>query len=254
MVTAVNGDKVTYTDCNGYQEEDGTYKPCQIRWGRETTITYLKARTVEYVLQYSDYSGQSSGTAPSGPAPEHMKSYAHNGVNYYVVEGFDSKYVIDQVSTEMKATYEKADSMCTVACDVMLAFIKGKITWDNSKSIFENAKPYVDKDWDGECTWNYSQAIKNSDAWTVDEKVSCVYEQVKLGNPVILRVKGHSVLAIGISESAYNVSEEVNPVKSADQILIINPYHGKIQTYLEMKNNGTHELEVNDGWSTRIPN
>lgn len=37
FVTAVQGDTVTYVDCNGVSTKDGTYMPCRILWNQVTT-------------------------------------------------------------------------------------------------------------------------------------------------------------------------------------------------------------------------
>ena len=54
VVLRVEDGIVYYVDCNGYQSEDISYKKCQIRWDRRTTVDDIKDN-FRYIKHYSAY-------------------------------------------------------------------------------------------------------------------------------------------------------------------------------------------------------
>ena len=102
--------------------------------------------------------------------------------DFSVVAGFKEEYVLKQ------RDYHNGEIACTATSDA----IAGSIA--NGKKLTPG-KSY----WKGNsCVWPNTEIIAGSKYFTVERQCQEIFKQIKEGIPVILRVPGHSVIAVGI--------------------------------------------------------
>lgn len=176
--------------------------------------------------------------------PENMKMYTGSSKDltpgtysdYNVVECFNEEYVMKQ----------NTNKNCTSTSDAMVgAFTKGQ---------------YVDPDngWQNGvgATWPETKLIPGSTAYTRNEQLKEVGNQLTAGNPVVIRVRrsssdyGHSMVAIGIKSGA-------NPDSlTSSDLLIANPGTGKVCTLAEYEANSNgrtiYDRNGEDNWPLRV--
>ncbi len=176
--------------------------------------------------------------------PENMKMYTGSSKDltpgaysdYNVVECFNEEYVMKQ----------DTNKNCTSTSDAMVgAFTKGQ---------------YVDPDngWQNGvgATWPETKSIPGSTAYTRNEQLKEVGNQLTAGNPVVIRVRrsssdyGHSMVAIGIKSGA-------NPDSlTSSDLLIANPGTGKVCTLAEYEANSNgrtiYDRNGEDNWPLRV--
>ena len=120
--------------------------------------------------------------------------------DFSVVAGFKEEYVLKQ------RDYHNGEIACTATSDA----IAGSIA--NGKKLTPG-KSY----WKGNsCVWPNTEIIAGSKYFTVERQCQEIFKQIKEGIPVILRVPGHSVIAVGIRDGVDGNS--VTP----DDILIVD--------------------------------
>ena len=160
---------------------------------------------------------------------------ANDYSDYSVVKGFDERYVLYQ------RDYYNGSVACTSTSDAIVgSIVSGK--------LLEPGKSY----WKGgQCSWPNTKEIPNTKHITVDQQCQIICENVQNGNPVILRVPNHSVVAVGIKNGV-----DPSAATPAD-ILIIDPGDGKVKTADEIYSgwyDGTGKLSMKDniGWSLRV--
>lgn len=160
---------------------------------------------------------------------------ANDYSDYSVVKGFDERYVLYQ------RDYYNGSKACTSTSDAIVgSIVSGK--------LLEPGKSY----WKGgECSWPNTKAIPSTKNITVDQQCRIICENVQNGNPVILRVPNHSVVAVGIKNGV-----DPSAATPAD-ILIIDPGDGKVKTADEIYSgwyDNTDKLSMKDniGWSLRV--
>lgn len=118
-------------------------------------------------------------------------------------------------------------------------------------SIYHNESVTPDQmGWSsGGATWNHSDRIEGSNYMNASQRYSVMFENLTNGKPVLVRVPGHHVTAVGIREGA-----NVDNLGPAD-FLIVDPYTGKLDTLADYGMNrglGSQVLDT-DGWSLRVP-
>lgn len=152
--------------------------------------------------------------------------------DYNVVQGFDISYVLKQ----------KNNVQCTATADVMA----GSIASGKKQTVVDS------RDWcaDG-AKWTFTKSVKGTAHDTVAEQCKTIYNQILDGKPVVVRVKGHSVLAIGLKNGV-----DPNNVQPSD-ILIVDPGDGKVKAADQVYYGHTYgkNLTMYDdpGWGLRIP-
>jgi uncharacterized repeat protein (TIGR02543 family) len=124
---------------------------------------------------------------------------------------------------------------CTATADAMLA------------SIYTD-KPFSpnDEGWISGvgATWTNSVVASGTKTWSVKKQCMAVYDYLSEGKPVLIRVIGHSVTAIGIREGV--TRDTITPA----DILIADPADAKVKCANEM---GYRVMTSANGWGLRIP-
>lgn len=151
--------------------------------------------------------------------------------NYNVVKGFKTEYVLKQ----------KNNVQCTATADVMA----GSIAKGEKQTVVDS------RDWCSQgAKWTFTKSIGGGKD-TVEEQCRTIYNQILEGTPVVVRVNGHSVLAVGLKQGV-----DSNNVQPSD-ILIVDPGDGKVKTAAQIYYGHTSgkNLTMYDkpGWGLRIP-
>lgn len=161
---------------------------------------------------------------------------ANSYSDYKVIKGFDPDFVLYQ------RNYHNGSIACTASCDAMV------------KSIMTGEKTIPTKDyWKGDsCTWPNTTKLKGSTEMTVSQQCETIYQYVTEGKPVVMRVTGHSVLAVGIRDGA-----QAGNITPAD-ILVADPGDGKIKTAAEIysgwyENTTNLKMTNNQAFGLRVP-
>lgn len=171
-------------------------------------------------------------------APDFKKKNDYS--DYQVVEGFKEEYVLFQ------RNYVHGSVACTATSDAIVGSImKGeKLTPGDS---YWN----VYSDGGLSCTWPNTKKLNNTGNLSVTGQCQVIYEYVQQGKPVVLRVPGHSVVAVGVKNGV-----DVNNI-TPDDILIIDPGDGKVKTANEIYSgwsSNTTQLKMKQGsWDLRVP-
>lgn len=159
----------------------------------------------------------------------------NNYSSFLVLRNFKEKYVYRQGDYK-RFVNSKGDNVgCTATADAMLA------------SIYMD-KPFSPKD-EGwipgiGATWTNSVVVDGSKVYSVKQQCQAVYDYLNEGKPVLIRVTGHSVTAIGLRKGVDRTS-----INESD-ILIADPADGKVKCVDEM---GWRVMKSANGWGLRIP-
>jgi uncharacterized repeat protein (TIGR02543 family) len=158
------------------------------------------------------------------------KSYS----NFLVLKNFKPDYLYCQFDYSRFLSGGK-NVGCTATADAMLA------------SIYTD-KPFSpnDEGWISGvgATWTNSVVASGTKTYSVQKQCSAVYDYLKEGKPVLIRVIGHSVTAIGIREGV--TRDTITPA----DILIADPADAKVKCANEM---GYRVMTSANGWGLRIP-
>lgn len=162
-----------------------------------------------------------------------MNSGAYS--NYTVIGGFDEKYVLNQYDYNLQQS-DGSNGGCTSTSDAMVG-------------AFKNNQYYnPEDDWPGPgkggANWTHTKAIEGSKNWSTSRRYTEMYNQINQGNAVVIRVSGHSMVAIGVQSGC-----DPNNMSACD-VLIANPGTGKISTLQEYLNKSGRKLD--NSWSLRI--
>lgn len=155
--------------------------------------------------------------------------------NYKVINGFDEKYVLNQYDYDLQQS-DGSNGGCTSTSDAMVG-------------SFKNNQYYnPEDDWPGPgkggARWTHTKAIEGSKNWTTSRRYTEMYNQINQGNAVVIRVSGHSMVAIGVQNGC-----DPNNMSASD-VLIANPGTGKISTLQEYLNKSGRKID--NSWSLRI--
>lgn len=163
----------------------------------------------------------------------------YKGTQYSTVPNLNEDYFYNQNNY---GKFEKSDGS-NVGCTATAEAIAYSIYHD------ENVTP-DQVGWSSKgATWTHSQIIDGSKYMNASQRYAVMYENLSNGTPVLVRLPGHHVTAVGIRDGA-----DISNLGPAD-FLIINPYTGKLDTIAEYGNRhgfGANVLDTN-GWSLRIP-
>lgn len=155
--------------------------------------------------------------------------------DYSVVSGFDEKYVLNQYDYDLRQS-DGSNGGCTSTSDAMVG-------------AFKNNQYYnPEDDWPGPghggARWTHTKSIEGSSAWSASRRYTEIYNQINSGNAVVIRVTGHSMVAVGVKNGC-----DPNNMSAAD-VLIANPGTGKISNLQEYLTSSRRELD--NSWSLRV--
>lgn len=185
-----------------------------------------------------------SDTPESSEAVQTLVTYSSNSKvdyrkdaysSFLVLKNFKAKYVYCQGDYKRFVNSRGKNVGCTATADAMLA------------SIYTD-KPFSpnDEGWISGvgATWTNSVVADGSGSYSVKRQCQAVYDFLNEGKPVLIRVVGHSVTAIGVRKGVNRTS-----ITPAD-ILIADPADGKVKCADEM---GYRVMTGANGWGLRIP-
>lgn len=159
----------------------------------------------------------------------------NNYRNFVVLKNFKAKYVYCQFDYKRFVNSGGRNVGCTATADAMLASIY------TNKAFSPNDEGWIPG---VGATWTNSVVAAGSKTYSVKEQCSAVYNYLQEGKPVLIRVIGHSVTAIGIRS---DVDEKA---LTPGDILIADPADGKVKCADEM---GYRVMTDSNGWGLRIP-
>lgn len=162
--------------------------------------------------------------------------------NYNVIEGFDEKYVLYQKN------YDHPGIACTATSDAIVgSILNGRvIAPDGTRWTRDSSGGWAYK-------WQYTDKLEGSMKMTVEEQCQTIYDYIQAGTPVVMRVRGHSVVAVGIRQGA-----DRSALTPAD-ILVVDPGQGAVKNANEIYSGwakGTGQMEMaygGEGYGLRIP-
>lgn len=159
----------------------------------------------------------------------------NNYSGFLVLKNFKPEYLYCQYDYDRFIGSSGKNVGCTATADAMLA------------SIYMD-KPFSpnDEGWitGVGATWTNSVVAEGSKAYSVKQQCQAVYDYLCEGKPVLIRVIGHSVTAIGVRKGV-----ERAKLTPAD-ILIADPTDAKVKCANEM---GYRVMTDANGWGLRIP-
>jgi uncharacterized repeat protein (TIGR02543 family) len=158
------------------------------------------------------------------------KSYS----NFLVLKNFKPDYLYCQYDYSRFLSGGK-NVGCTATADAMLASIY------TDKAFSPNDEGWIPG---VGATWTNSVIASGTKTYSVQQQCSAVYDYLTAGKPVLIRVIGHSVTAIGIREGV--TRDTITPA----DILIADPGDGKVKCANEM---GYRVMTSANGWGLRIP-
>lgn len=173
------------------------------------------------------------------------KAYSYKNMNFNIVDKLSEEYLDGRFNQKNYSKFNSKNGSnvgCTATAEAFNA----------SLNLGQDISPN-DVGWtSGGCTWNYSNAYGTSIAkWTYDnpqDYLSCVASMARAGTSSIIRLTGHSVVVVGVDESA-NMSN----LQYSD-ILVLDPAGGELKTLEEARHwveRGNPPLELDYGWSIR---
>ena len=193
---------------------------------------------------------QPEAPQPEAPQPEQPETesalvtysanakieYKQNNYNdFLVLKNFKPEYLYCRFDYDRFIGSSGKNVGCTATADAMLA------------SIYMD-KPFSpnDEGWISGvgATWTNSVIADGTKSYTVQQQCQAVYDFLYQGKPVLIRVVGHSVTAIGIRDGV--AREALTP----SDILIADPADAKIKLADEM---GWRVMTDANGWGLRIP-
>ncbi len=162
--------------------------------------------------------------------------YKKNGYgDFLVLKNFKAKYLYCQYDYDRFIGSSGKNVGCTATADAMLASIyMDKVFSPNDEGWISGVG----------ATWTNSDVADGSKKYTVKQQCAAVYDYLQEGKPVLIRVIGHSVTAIGIRRGVNR--ETIAP----GDILIADPADGKVKCADEM---GYRVMTDANGWGLRIP-
>jgi len=159
-----------------------------------------------------------------------------NYSNYSVVGGFSEAYFYKQGDYGRFVNSSGRNVGCTATAEaIVVSMAKGTKVSPN------------DVGWaTGGATWQHSHVIPGSNNMSSAQKLNLLASQLAGGNPVVVRANAnHTVAAVGLKNGA-NMSNI-----SASDILIVDPYTGKLTTLDKAASGG---CSLPTGWSLMVAN
>lgn len=154
---------------------------------------------------------------------------------FIVLKNFKPEYLYCQYDYDRFIGSSGKNVGCTATADAMLASIYTDQAFSPND---EGWIPGVG------ATWTNSVVVDGSKKYTVKQQCQAVYDFLNDGKPVLIRVVGHSVTAIGLRKGV--VRDSITP----SDILIADPADAKVKCADEM---GYRVMTNANGWGLRIP-
>ena len=162
--------------------------------------------------------------------------YKQNNYNgFLVLKNFKSKYLYCQYDYDRFIGSNGKNGGCTATADAMLASIY------MDKPFSPNDEGWV---YGVGAMWTNSTLIDGSKSFSVKRQCQETYDYLNEGKPVLIRVTGHTVTAIGLR----NGVDRANITPS--DILIADPADAKVKCADEM---GWRKMEDSPSMGLRIP-
>lgn len=154
---------------------------------------------------------------------------------FFVLKNFKPEYLYCQYDYDRFIGSSGKNVGCTATADAMLASI-----------YTDQAFSPNDEGWISGvgATWTNSVVADDSKKYTVKQQCQAVYDYLNDGKPVLIRVIGHSVTAIGLRKGVDR--DLITP----SDILIADPADAKVKCADEM---GYRVMTDANGWGLRIP-
>lgn len=154
---------------------------------------------------------------------------------FFVLKNFKPEYLYCQYDYDRFIGSSGKNVGCTATADAMLASI-----------YTDQAFSPNDEGWISGvgATWTNSVVADGSKKYTVKQQCQAVYDYLNDGKPVLIRVIGHSVTAIGLRKGVDR--DLITP----SDILIADPADAKVKCADEM---GYRVMTDANGWGLRIP-
>lgn len=214
--------------------------------GSENQVLYAHWKKMQVTADESQNQelAEAPSTAPVQPELCALTAYISNGVSDYrqndysgflVLKNFKTSYLYCQYDYDRFIGTNGRNGGCTATADAMLASIY------MDKTFSPNEEGWV---YGVGATWTNSVVATGSKSYSVAEQCQAVYDYLNEGKPVLIRVIGHSVTAIGLREGV--AREELTP----SDILIADPADAKVKRADEMS---WRVMTGANGWGLRIP-
>ncbi len=203
--------------------------------GKSDQVLYAqwKDRIVVSETQEEQLSGaEGSLVTYKGSSAYHYKQNNYTG--FLVLRNFKSKYLYCQYNYSRFISGSR-NVGCTATADAMLASIY------RDKAFSPNDEGWIPGIG---ATWTNSIVLDGSKSYSVKQQCQAVYDCLNQGMPVLIRVVGHSVTAIGVREGV--ARSQLTPA----DLLIADPADGKVKCANEM---GWRVMTGANGWGLRIP-
>lgn len=203
--------------------------------GKSDQVLYAqwKDQTVVSETQEEQLSGaEGSLVSYKGSSTYHYKQNNYTG--FLVLRNFKSKYLYCQYNYSRFISGSR-NVGCTATADAMLASIY------RDKAFSPNDEGWIPGIG---ATWTNSIVLDGSKSYSVKQQCQAVYDCLNQGMPVLIRVVGHSVTAIGVREGV--ARSQLTPA----DLLIADPADGKVKCANEM---GWRVMTGANGWGLRIP-
>lgn len=168
--------------------------------------------------------------------PDMETDYKKNDYSgFLVLKNFKPEYLYCQYDYDRFIGSSGKNVGCTATADAMLASIYMDMPFSPN-----------DEGWISGvgATWTNSVVADGSKAYSVKQQCQAVYDFLQEGKPVLIRVVGHSVTAIGVRKGVDRAA-----ITPAD-ILIADPTDAKVKCADEM---GYRVMTDANGWGLRIP-
>lgn len=168
--------------------------------------------------------------------PNAKTDYKKNDYSgFLVLKNFKPEYLYCQYDYDRFIGSSGKNVGCTATADAMLASIYMDMPFSPN-----------DEGWISGVgtTWTNSVVVDGSKAYSVKRQCQAVYDFLQEGKPVLIRVVGHSVTAIGVRKGVDQMA-----ITPAD-ILIADPTDAKVKCANEM---GYRVMTDANGWGLRIP-
>lgn len=168
--------------------------------------------------------------------PNAKTDYKKNDYSgFLVLKNFKPEYLYCQYDYDRFIGSSGKNVGCTATADAMLASIYMDMPFSPN-----------DEGWISGvgATWTNSVVADGSKAYSVKRQCQAVYDFLQEGKPVLIRVVGHSVTAIGVRKGVDGA--EISPA----DILIADPTDAKVKCANEM---GYRVMTDANGWGLRIP-
>lgn len=240
------GTKVTAKTVFNGDDDQVLYAHWKKEVQEETPVTETSSETAAQESEQEAANQPDAAENETGEAAgkKVLVSYVSNGKTdykqndysgFFVLKNFKPKYLYCQYDYGRFIGSNGKNVGCTATADAMLASIyMDKVFSPNDEGWISGVG----------ATWTNSVLIDGSKTFSVKRQCQETYDYLNEGKPVLIRVTGHTVTAIGLRKGVDRAS-----ITSAD-ILIADPTDAKVKCADEM---GWRKMEDATSFGLRIP-